>query len=663
MSYKANQPSPGEMPKRSPSILVTDARSSKNRISAPFAGHAAGSRKSMENKNVERSQGIRSSNVGPSPMMKPAHSRRRSSGRFSDISIDNILSDNSEIPSARREERLSSSSSDRPRYYERLNSRRKMINPLPPRTSKTSQKLVLIPEEDDLNQFRNTPHNALDRQRPKVVSMKSSSHDRLPRHLRENPMARITAYNVADGFNLNLLYRFLEETHEVSPRLYDECLYVAYTLPLLPGKGGFRIKSNISKKTVGGKTLIDNLIDTSEQRDHHYEYYSGVETVEDANNNYELETNGGNNSTSQDTVTVPDHLPNPVGQQDSFNPMEPQFFAEETPLELEKRERIERMNMLKKEENDADDNGNSNSINDDDDDTENYVLEGTDQYLKSSRSQPSSASSAYTPSPPSSARRDSNRGYEMQKDNEHEGNDRHAEIFIFHYGVIVFWNFTEIQEKNILGDITFADYKNLMIRPLDEQDIETEQFHFEYDRDTERPRIFNDIVTLRSGDHIIELTLSHAIAQSSKLSRFESRISPILISVTKLPKRLALYGTLGLKREQLLKKSGKLFKLRVDVNLSSTILDTPEFFWSFEPSLHPLYVAMREYLEIDQRVQVLNDRCKVFLEFFDICVDSVAERNMARVTWWFILVILFGVIFSLAEIFVRYIIIHRHSTK
>ena len=270
------------------------------------------------------------------------------------------------------------------------------------------------------------------------------------------------------------------------------------------------------------------------------------------------------------------------------------------------------------------------------------------------------ASSASTQSALSSSRDDFNRVYEVHSDNGHDGNDRHAEIFIFHYGVIVFWNFTEIQEKNILGDITFAGYKSLMIRPLDEQDIETEQFHFEYDRDTERPRIFNDIVTLRSGDHIIELTLSHAIAQSSKLSRFESRISPILISVTKLPKRLALYGTLGLKREQLLKKSGKLFKLRVDVNLSSTILDTPEFFWSFEPSLHPLYVAMREYLEIDQRVQVLNDRCKVFLEFFDICVDSVAERNMARVTWWFILVILFGVIFSLTEIFVRYVIIHRH---
>ncbi|EJS43878.1 rmd8p [Saccharomyces arboricola H-6] len=660
MSYKANQPSPGEMPKRSPSILVTDARTSKKRTSAPFAGHAAGSRKSMEIRNVTRSQGARSSNVGSSPLMNPTQPRRRSSGRFSDISIDNILSDNSDIPSARREERLSSSSSDRPRHYERLNSRRKMINPLPPRTSKTSQKLVLIPEDDGLNRFQNTPANALDRQRPNTGTMKANSNERLPRYLREKSMARITAYNVADGFNLNKLYKFLQETHEVAPRLYDECLYVAYTLPLLPGKGGFRIKSNISKKTVGGKTLIDNLIDTSEQRDHHYEYYSGVETVEDANNNYELETNGGNNNTNQEAATVPDHLPNPVGQQDSFNPMEPQFFAEETPLEIEKRERSERMNMLKKDEHDVNDA--DRDISNDDSGTQSYAVEGEDRYAESPCSPPSSASAVSTPSPPSSSRKDSDDTYEIPRGNEHEGNDRHAEIFIFHYGVIVFWNFTEIQEKNILGDITFAGYKNLMIRPLDEQDIETEQFHFEYDRDTERPRIFNDIVTLRSGDHIIELTLSHAIAQSSKLSRFESRISPILISVTKLPKRLALYGTLGLKREQLLKKSGKLFKLRVDVNLSSTILDTPEFFWSFEPSLHPLYVAMREYLEIDQRVQVLNDRCKVFLEFFDICVDSVAERNMARVTWWFILVILFGVIFSLTEIFVRYVILHRHST-
>ena len=36
-----------------------------------------------------------------------------------------------------------------------------------------------------------------------------------------------------------------------------------------------------------------------------------------------------------------------------------------------------------------------------------------------------------------------------------------------------------------------------------------------------------------------------------------------------------------------------------------------------EPALHPLYNGVREYLELDQRVQVLNDRLQVFLEFIE----------------------------------------------
>lgn len=38
--------------------------------------------------------------------------------------------------------------------------------------------------------------------------------------------------------------------------------------------------------------------------------------------------------------------------------------------------------------------------------------------------------------------------------------------------------------------------------------------------------------------------------------------------------------------------------------------DTPELFWS-EASLLPLYEAIRDYLEIGPRVQVLNDRLSI----------------------------------------------------
>ena len=841
-------PNKSTMSKRTPSILVTDARSSKPRSTAPFAGHAAAmnvskskrgsssgtpgvgvnsttsnslrSRSSVANnhntnikssynqiKNSSYGSSLRPSSVGqritssikdklkyspssnskydphiklknngiptgstltsnnattrsnwargnPISKNKDRYKIRRSSesSRFSDISLDNILLNSPSVPSGRREQRGSHSSWDRftlqNRSYSqnRYNKYRNTMNTLPSRTSKISQKLVLIPEDTELTNMSNSHKDmsitkglmlhgsgdVLDRQNYSSIRTQLLNDHESYRY-REGKLARLTAYNIADGFNIRLLTKFLKHTHEVSPRLYDDCLYVPYVLPLLPGKDGFRIKSNVSKKIQGGKTLIEKMLDTSEQRDHHFEYYSGVETVSEANpkvkvqNLYDrnldyIEGNGNANANStianisdpmndnivvsnigknsrrssvnsnhsvnkidnniqgrrnsgndmledmdQNRIVVRDNM-NPLlenstcenindntilensmkrsGIDDSFDPSEPQLFAEESPLEQEIREREELLKITSPQPTSENLSTDPIAGETSDKDALNKSNNQTDSKTATSgkimnNSMLNNISAAET------------------KRFINQNRYRHAELFIFHYGVIVFWNFTEEQEKDILGDLAFADEKNLIVRPLDEQEIETEEFQFEYDKDTERPRIFNDVITLRSGDHFIKMTLSYAIAQSTKLSRFESRISPILHSIMKLPKRLALHGTLGLKREQLLKKSGKLFKLRVDVNLSSNVLDTPEFFWSVEPSLHPLYIAMREYLEIDKRVTVVNDRCKVFLEFFDICVDSVAEKNIARVTLWFIIMIVVGVIFSVSEIMVRYNIIHN----
>lgn len=497
--------------KRSPSILVTDARS--NHRSAPFAGHKS---------------------------------------KFSDISVSKLLNDISEVPSARREERRSQSSGAQlAQLAQGLKSRRS----LPSRTSKTSQKLVLIPDGE--------------------LAQSRRGRAARPSKQRRARLSRLTAYLVSDGFSLHKALEFLAATHNIAPRLYDEVLYCPYCLPLLPGRDGYRVKSNVSARNAHGVADMERLIDTSERRDHHFEYYSGVESP----------AAGASDSEESDAEPQED---------DDFDPSEPQLFRQR-------------------------------------------------------------------PGPGPGAGRDLEDHTELG-DLGDPGDamvTHHSEMFIFNYGVVVFWNFTEVQEKNILADIAFSNDTQLVVRPIDETAIEIEQFHFEYDMHVEKPRIFNDIITLRSGDHLIKLTISHAIAQSTKLSRFESRISPILYSVSKLPKRLALTGKLGLKREQLLRKSGKLFKLRVDVNLSSNILDTPEFFWSFEPSLHPLYSATREYLEIDQRVEVLNDRCKVFLEFIDVVANSIAEKNMTRITYMIITVFVMSVIVSCLEIFVRYMIINN----
>lgn len=60
-------------------------------------------------------------------------------------------------------------------------------------------------------------------------------------------------------------------------------------------------------------------------------------------------------------------------------------------------------------------------------------------------------------------------------------------------------------------------------------------------------------------------------------------------------------------------------------------LDTPELFWS-EASLLPLYEAIRDYLEITARVQLLNDRLSVSGELLEIVHDYIGEGQMEHIT-------------------------------
>jgi uncharacterized Rmd1/YagE family protein len=168
-----------------------------------------------------------------------------------------------------------------------------------------------------------------------------------------------------------------------------------------------------------------------------------------------------------------------------------------------------------------------------------------------------------------------------------------AELFIFSYGVAVLWNFTQNQERDLLADLTFSSASAmpsgkqmpnhslspkaaalappsalpLMTRPLDESDFETEEFHFQYDDEADKPRIYNDMITLRTSDHFIKLAMSHAIGQSTKLSYFEERMQKTMESAQYVPRQLALEGRLGMERKEIVSLVGQLFQGRVDVNL------------------------------------------------------------------------------------------------
>lgn len=70
-------------------------------------------------------------------------------------------------------------------------------------------------------------------------------------------------------------------------------------------------------------------------------------------------------------------------------------------------------------------------------------------------------------------------------------------------------------------------------------------------------------------------------------------------------------GTVIISRKAIAQLIGRVFIQKAAVNLLSTVLDTPEFFWSAPDSLQTTYKKVCEYMELESRVEVLNNRFQV----------------------------------------------------
>jgi uncharacterized Rmd1/YagE family protein len=117
------------------------------------------------------------------------------------------------------------------------------------------------------------------------------------------------------------------------------------------------------------------------------------------------------------------------------------------------------------------------------------------------------------------------------------------EMFLFDYGVIVFWGMTLEEELDILKLLEpFEEEK------LETDDVETEEFRYYYN-EYYQPRIYNDIITLRHpSNYLVKLTISHAIAQSVKMTLFERLIDDTINDTKYIPQVMAESGNIHMSR-------------------------------------------------------------------------------------------------------------------
>lgn len=213
--------------------------------------------------------------------------------------------------------------------------------------------------------------------------------------------------------------------------------------------------------------------------------------------------------------------------------------------------------------------------------------------------------------------------------------DKQPDLFIFEYGVVVMWGFTEREEKAFLNDIERFEKEKLA-----EEDVQVEEFNY-YVTQSYQPRIYNDFITLRDGsNYMVKLSISHAIAQSVKISLFEELVDNTIEDTQDIPQEIASSGKVSMSKEEIMKSIGELFILRININLHGSVLDSPEIMWS-EPQLEPIYQATRGYLEINQRVALLNQRLEVISDLLQMLKEQLGHSHEEYLE--FIVIILVGV--------------------
>ncbi|KAF9010002.1 hypothetical protein BDQ17DRAFT_1347330 [Cyathus striatus] len=447
------------------------------------------------------------------------------------------------------------------------------------RTSKTSQKLVVLPSDPQTRPLVSYIDEDLTLgETVEGVREYKSQAERMTKEQRKQAgFKRITAYCVAESFNMKLLTSFLKREHNVHPRVFDEALYVMYHLPLLPGYGpNANIRSSAPVQRPKGKSFLSRLSE-AEENGYQGTYFPQAEADKTPGPDGYISSTSPvdtrkHHPQERDTVLPELHVSQSV--EEGIEPMIASEPEPEPPTPLSEQGPRSPIPYSEPE----------------------FEVAGTE---------------TETEAPVWPKRDKGSPGVEPAQSTVVD--EEVVEAVFFDYGVVVFFGFTESQERDVLEDIENA---GIMKRKIVEDDWEIEECHFVHDPNIAYPRIYNDFFSMF-----------------------------LLI--------LATTGSLQLRRHEALKTTGRLFKLRRDVNLVSNVLDIPELFWD-EASLKELYDAVREYMEIGSRVEALNEKLGL-----DAIHDHLNNSAMERITWIIIWLIVVACLVEMGEVIARLVV---HAT-
>ncbi len=213
------------------------------------------------------------------------------------------------------------------------------------------------------------------------------------------------------------------------------------------------------------------------------------------------------------------------------------------------------------------------------------------------------------------------------------------DAFVFPYGVFVSWQMGYDDEQYLL-EVLHQHSNTVHSAPFID--------HFTFDDQAGCSRIHNDHIELGSEAALDKLAVSHGLAQSVKLMEFEDQARRTIEETSYIPNNIASYGRANLRRKDIAKLRGRLYIVRSDIHLHFDLLDTPEFFWEY-PELHDTYQGISNYLEMEQRTRLLNDKLDIIQQLLNMLAEEQNHKHSSTLEWIIIWLIAVEIVIFLAH--------------
>ncbi|NXL88480.1 RMND1 protein, partial [Alectura lathami] len=211
-------------------------------------------------------------------------------------------------------------------------------------------------------------------------------------------------------------------------------------------------------------------------------------------------------------------------------------------------------------------------------------------------------------------------------------------IFFFREGAVVFWNVEEKSMKNIMRLLEQHE-----IQPYEVALVHWENEEINYRIAEGQTKLHKGEILLNSEldtDEVVlqKFAFSNALCLSVKLAIWESLLDNFVESIQSIPEILKSRRKVKLSHSDVMQKIGELFALRHRINLSSDLLITPDFYWDRE-KLEELYDKTCQFLSINRRVKVMNEKLQHCMELTDLMRNHLNEKHALRLEWMIVILI------------------------